>query len=229
MQIQPDSQPQGPMTFRFLPQPNNALADKALSELLLKWGLKHSLQLNSYLFDLKFDPLNHAAFLVDLFNSPEVRLDMKYMAFKPAEFISEVLAETLTCKETRLDIFDKLEEDRIVVRGHIRGQFEEIYEEIQVADELRAALLLEDSEQYCTFSEADRQEFLFRLFKLLVLGGQMCQYEEQLQPYLDQTKSLYKSLVKYLLPSNASARKRADKDEIYLDTHAYQIKRIPPV
>lgn len=43
MQIQPDSQPQGPMTFRFLPQPNNALADKALSELLLKWGLKQSL------------------------------------------------------------------------------------------------------------------------------------------------------------------------------------------
>lgn len=61
-------------------------------------------------------------------------------------------------------MFDKLEEDRIVVNGHIKGMFEEFYEGIQIADELRACLVLEESEHYCVFNENDRQELLFRIF-----------------------------------------------------------------
>ncbi len=56
-------------------------------------------------------------------------------------------------------------------------------------------LLLEDSDNYDIFSETDRKEFLFCLFKHMCLGGEVCQYEDSIQPYLDATKLLYKDLV----------------------------------
>ncbi|CAD8149240.1 unnamed protein product [Paramecium pentaurelia] len=132
--------------------------------------------------------------------------------------LSQIKFQALTCKSIKLDLFDKLTEDRIVVKGHIKQCFEEQFENIQIADELRKALIMEDSEQYCVFNEADRQELLFRLFQILVLGGQLCQYEDDIQAYLDWTKYLYKNTV--------NARKYADKDEIYIDSYAYEIKKL---
>ena len=59
-------------------------------------------------------------------------------------------------------------------------------------------LLLEDSDHYDGYSDSEREEFLFRLFKHVCLGGAVCQYEDTVQPYLDVTKSLYKDLVRYI-------------------------------
>lgn len=57
-------------------------------------------------------------------------------------------------------------------------------------------LLLEDSDHYDIFSESDRKEFLFCLFKHLCIGGALCQFEDELGPYLETTKALYKDLVR---------------------------------
>ena len=59
-------------------------------------------------------------------------------------------------------------------------------------------LLLEDSDHYDVYSDSEREEFLFRLFKHVCLGGAVCQYEDTVQPYLDVTKSLYKDLVRFI-------------------------------
>ena len=40
-----------------------------------------------------------------------------------------------------------------------------------MANLLREAILVEESEHYDTFSDTDRQEFLFRIFKTFVIGG----------------------------------------------------------
>ncbi|CAG5131422.1 unnamed protein product, partial [Candidula unifasciata] len=56
-------------------------------------------------------------------------------------------------------------------------------------------LLNEDSDVYCEFSEGERSEFVFLLFSHLCLGGQLCQYEDNVQPYLDVTKAIYKDLI----------------------------------
>ena len=60
-------------------------------------------------------------------------------------------------------------------------------------------LLLEDSDNYDIFSNADRQEFLFVLFKHLCLGGAVCQYEDDIKPYMETTKLIYKDLVRYTI------------------------------
>lgn len=56
-------------------------------------------------------------------------------------------------------------------------------------------LLIEDSDNFEAYNDDERSELLFKLFTHLVVGGPICQYEDNLQPYLDVTKSLYKDLV----------------------------------
>ena len=82
------------------------------------------------------------------------------------------------------------------------------HEEIEIVDKLRECLLIEESENYCIFNEAQRRELLFKLLTLLAVGGSFNQYEDTIQPYLDATKQLYKSLV--------SVRKRAETGEIFI-------------
>ena len=57
-------------------------------------------------------------------------------------------------------------------------------------------LLLEDSDNYEMYSDEERDEFLLRIFKHLCHGGAVCQYEDDIKPYLDTTKALYKELIR---------------------------------
>ena len=57
-------------------------------------------------------------------------------------------------------------------------------------------LLVPDSDNYDMFSEEERNEFLFVLFRHLCLGGAVCQFEDTVQPYLDTTKAIYKDLIR---------------------------------
>ncbi|KAF0024800.1 hypothetical protein F2P81_023602 [Scophthalmus maximus] len=53
----------------------------------------------------------------------------------------------------------------------------------------------EDSEHYDVVRRGERGEFLFRLFKHLCLGGELCQYEDTIDPYINTTKQVYKDLI----------------------------------
>lgn len=58
-------------------------------------------------------------------------------------------------------------------------------------------LLDEESSEYLLYVGSEREEFIFRIFQMLVLGGELCQYEEELKPYLKCTKNLYKDLIRF--------------------------------
>lgn len=58
-------------------------------------------------------------------------------------------------------------------------------------------LLIDDSDNYCLYSDSERDEFLFRIFFHICLGGRFNQYEDEIQPYLDVTKQVYKDLIRY--------------------------------
>ena len=74
-----------------------------------------------------------------------------------------------------MDFFDRLEEADIVRNGMIKGCFEEIYDGISVSDKLRDMLANDDSENASLYTEKEKNEFIFVLFRLLVLGGSMAQ------------------------------------------------------
>ena len=58
-------------------------------------------------------------------------------------------------------------------------------------------MLFEEDENYSELQEDKySNEFIFNLFKFLVLGGAMCQYDLDVTEYLETTKALYKDLIK---------------------------------
>lgn len=55
----------------------------------------------------------------------------------------------------------------------------------------------EESEHYDVVGKETRAEFLFILFKHLCLGGELCQYEDTIDPYTKTTKQIYKDLIRW--------------------------------
>ncbi len=111
---------------------------------------------------------------------------------------TKVNVEDVACTQLSVEIFDKFTDKNIVREGgQIRKCLDEYYENVVISDELRKVLLLEESENYDIYSDKERNEFIFRLFKHVAIGGEVCQYEDIIQPYIDVTKSIYKDLIRY--------------------------------
>lgn len=98
---------------------------------------------------------------------------------------------------------------------YIKKVWHDPIEGIEVMDFLRESLVLEESEKYEAFSEADRKELLFRIFKLVALGGSLCQYEDYLTEYREAAKFIYKSMV--------TVKKDKTTGSLFLDTHAFEL------
>ncbi|EAY20714.1 hypothetical protein TVAG_390970 [Trichomonas vaginalis G3] len=73
-----------------------------------------------------------------------------------------------------------------------------------LSDCLQVALLDEDSEEYEVFTPEDRRELLFHVIKLLVLGGEICQYEDEWDTYEPVITSLYRDLIGQSVVKNTS-------------------------
>lgn len=57
-------------------------------------------------------------------------------------------------------------------------------------------MLFEDEcSEYFLYEEDERAEFMFRLLKHFVIGGQWCQDDIVIEPYLNATKHVYKDLL----------------------------------
>ena len=56
---------------------------------------------------------------------------------------------------------------------------------------------MDDSDQFDIFDQEERDELIFKLFAHLIYGGPLNQYEDNIGPYFDITRDLYKDLVRY--------------------------------
>ncbi|XP_074633196.1 cilia- and flagella-associated protein 300-like isoform X3 [Acropora palmata] len=152
-------------------------------------------------YDQLFQVYQKDIFVLDFFQDPAVISNLQVVSsnntWAPLNTsTSSTTAEVISCSVTSMDFFDRLQEQGIVREsGSIRKCFDEFYEEFVISDELRKVLLLEEAETYPIFSDADRNEFIFLIFMHLCLGGQVCQYEDEITPYLETTKTLYKDLI----------------------------------
>jgi len=203
---------------------------------LEKWGLIQNMELVKFRFNLNFELKDLDRFLKDLFNDKLVKANFSpintiYVEPKKDEkkensyYSSEGTIENfkfkrLSTSATSLDIFNTVYEVDICNQenGYIKKDFDEYVEDIQVSDKLKQALLMEESEYYCAFSEEIRKEFLFHIFKRIVVGGSLCQYEDTVYEYLNMTKNFYKDLV--------SASKDPDSKEIYIRSTVLEITDI---
>ncbi|XP_032214723.1 cilia- and flagella-associated protein 300 isoform X2 [Mustela erminea] len=134
----------------------------------------------------------------------------------PGTEVKKIEAINVPCTQLSMSFFNRLYNENIVRdNGHIVKCLDSFCDPFPVSDELRKVLLVEDSEKYGIFSQPDREEFLFCLFKHLCLGGALCQYEDVLPPYLQTTKLLYKDLV--------SVRKNPQTKKIQITSSVFKV------
>jgi hypothetical protein len=182
---------------------------------LEKWGLSQNMELVKFRFNTSFQLKDLDRFLKDLFNDPTIKKNFPPISHiipqkENQNLIENFKYKVLNTKAVTMDIFDVMYERNIVSAetGYIHQDYDQYVEDITVSDKLKQALLIEDSESYSIFEEENRDEFLFHIFKRIVIGGSLCQYENNIQPYLDMTKCFYKDIV--------SAAKDPDSGKIYI-------------
>jgi len=208
-----------PFTFSFLPDADfPALNSKDIQTNFMKWGIVDDMKLLKFKSDRALDNDRVQEFIDSFFTSDEVVRTLH--ANTNIRIISRTKLETnfdsISTAQTSLKMFRTLEENDIVMDcGKIRGRLEEDYEGVPIYDILRESLLMEDSEKYAAFSEVDRKEFLFRIFKHIVTGGAANQYEDSVDPYYQTTGLLYKDLVTV---------KKNDSGDLQVTSFVWEIK-----
>jgi len=180
---------------------------------LAKWGLRDNMELVKFRFNTSFTMTDLDRFLKDLFNDNTIKKNfppLSHIIPKEGKEIKNFKYKILRTQATNLDIFDSLYENDIVTpeTGYIHQDYDINVDDFIVSDKLRQSLIVEESEPYLAFDDEKRDEFLFHIFKRIVLGGSLCQNEEKIDPYLDMTKFFYKDLV--------SAAKDPDSGKIYI-------------
>lgn len=125
---------------------------------------------------------------------------MAQQCLQAAVPVESIQFQPLSTTITQLSFFDRLCPDVVRETGDIKKCFDEYLDEYQMilSDELQKLLLDPvSSEHYDLFTEKDRKEFIFHVFKLLCIGGQICQCEDSIAAYLEITKRLYKRFLRY--------------------------------
>ena len=196
---------EGESSFTFTPldRPFASMQSQSAKDYLRKWNLEPSCQLKSFRFDKPFSPDAVNEFLLDFFNSSAVQ-QMAPVCVGSNQWSTLGTVKPGAVKHTRipttvlrLDFFDRFR-DAGIIRGDggdVAKCLDEQVGEILVSDKLRKMFLDESSEEWELFDELERSELIFRIMKAFAVGGGMNQYEDQIEPYLNLTKALYKDLV----------------------------------
>ncbi|VDI61920.1 Hypothetical predicted protein [Mytilus galloprovincialis] len=103
------------------------------------------------------------------------------------------------------------------MKGRICAQMYSFDQSFQAyeKDSFVMMLLIDDSDHYCLYSDTEREELLFCIFKHICLGGKLCQFEDNVEPYLDITKNIYKDLI--------SVQKNSETKELNIISHVFKI------
>lgn len=185
---------------------------------LHKWGLSPSMSLAKFRFDLPFSEFSPETFLTNLVNSPVISSVLpQFSTAKKKDPVTSISYKSLKCTETTMDLFQILKAHNLVYEsGVIRKVMPEYVDDIEICDKIREVLLFEESEDFGIIDESVRAEFLFRIFEHLCIGGGMCQYEDEIDEYLEVVKGLYKDLV--------AVSKDEESGEIRVAGKVYQIE-----
>ncbi|EGF83953.1 hypothetical protein BATDEDRAFT_84667 [Batrachochytrium dendrobatidis JAM81] len=171
--------------------------DKETQACLFKWGMQDHCYIKRFTYDQYLKPYDIDMFLLDFFNAnPQIKVQGTMDRWGTLGNVTNVSKEETNHTITSLDFFDRLLTNGIVrSNGQITKCMDEYHDSFLVADNLRKCLLMPEFDLYDLFSPDDRREFIFHVFQAMCLGGRLCQYENDLEPYLQVTKKLYKDLI----------------------------------
>lgn len=182
----------------------------AALERLKKWDLSGTMVLRAFRFDQQLQRAQIDAFMLDLFNDPNVAAALPVCTGRGAwgplgRPVSAVRKSEVPTTAVRTDLFDRLYEHGIAARpraGEEEGGYiakcldQPLADGLVASDRLRLLLCDEGSDEWGLYAEGERAELLFRCLRHVCVGGGLCQYEDRLGPLLDATKALYRDLVR---------------------------------
>ncbi|ELW64948.1 hypothetical protein TREES_T100006564 [Tupaia chinensis] len=209
----------GGYSFRFLPQRAfPSLSARESSSRLRQWSMLGRIQAQAFGFDQTFQAYRKDDFVMVGTGAgafPQVGIDLENTLSRSTD-VKKIEATAVPCTQLSMSFFHRLYDENIVRdSGHIVKCLDFFCDPFLISDELRKVLLVEDSEKYEIFSQPDREEFLFCIFKHLCLGGALCQYEDVLNPYMETTKLIYKDLV--------SVRKNPQTKKIQITSSVFKV------
>lgn len=216
-----------PQRFHTLPDPPKcSFKDHYVKSNLQKWDLTNSTQIKRFRYEKRHHKLAAKEFLLDFFNDETVQETLQVAGeeggWTSSKSITDVTCEVVPCDLVSLEFFDRLgEAEPPIVRegnGLLVKCFDNYVEGFPVQDMLREMLLSEESENSELFSKEDKHQLLYRLLEHLVLGGPMCQFEEELEPYLETLKRIYKGLL--------SVRKNAATGKVEVTSVVYKVMAV---
>lgn len=176
---------------------------KVTTELFDKWGMLGRMEFKSFSYNKYYQKYEKDIFTKDFFKSDVVNSNIQVLTpmgeWKPLNMshsIDNTSVEEIDSTTLSMTFFDRLYSSGIVRNtGSIVKCFDEMMDDFLISDELKKMLLMEDSDNYNLYNEKEKNEFLFKVFRHLVLGGPVNQYEDTVDPYLNTTKLLYKKLL----------------------------------
>lgn len=173
-----------------------------------------------YTFDQPFQSYQKEEFILDFMRDPNVISSLKMSSGKGnlsavGTAADCVTVETVPCTILSMTFFDRLYGAVVRDSGYLMKCFDEFFEDFTISDELRKMLLSEESDHWELYSDSEKDEFLYRLFRHICLGGQICQYEDTIEPYLKITKQLYKDLI--------SVQKNPETKELNIISSVFKI------
>ncbi|CAB4023729.1 Hypothetical predicted protein [Paramuricea clavata] len=183
------------------------------------------MKLQMFTYNKHFQEYQKNEFVMDFITDPCVQSILQILSssgsWTPLRVskVAKVEVDSVPCTIVNMDLFNKLFRQGLVREsGMIFKCFDEYVEGFTISDELRKMHLMEESDHYDLFSENEKKEFIFQIFKHICLGGDICQFEDNVNPYLDTSKSLYKDLV--------SVYKDANSKELKTRSHVFKISAL---
>ena len=159
------------------------LSSRDNQERLLQWNLNDSLIVHKFRFSGAFEhgiPSEYERLLNDFFNRSDC-LNILGITGSP-EIPTTMKIELLKTSIMSMDFFDRLtDSDLMTSAGNIRGCFDEIFDGITVGDKLREFLLNEESENASLYSQDEKKQLIFAIFRMFAVGGAMCQPDSNVQ------------------------------------------------
>ena len=183
------------------------------------------MNLQMFTYNKHFQQYQKDDFVMDFITDPCVQSNLQILSsnfsWTPlgVSKVAKVDVLSVPCKIVSMDFFNRLFRQGLVREsGMIFKCFDEYVEGFTISDELRKMHLMEESDNYDVFPENEKEEFLFRIFKHLCLGGDICQFEDNVNPYLETSKAIYKDLV--------SVYKDADSKQLKTRSHVFKISAL---
>ena len=231
-----EAEAEGHFSFAALAPVSMAIAageDKELAAQFTKWGLDSYMQLHTFKFGGHFQRHMSEQLLQDFLNDATVQGTWQGAGRRagtvagPFGAVTRPRLKEVPCTQTSLSFFDRLQDpaecagdpEQAVVHAEtslIKQCMDIWHGGLTLSNKLQELLVAEESENFEMYTSAERKELLFRLFRHLVIGGGLCQYEDRVQPYYDATKKMYKELL--------TVRKKEETGAVEVVTLCYELK-----